>query len=133
MQPEGEGLAEVMLLRHEEGVRIDPDRLLALYVELGETGAEGVVCRAMEELAVRLAEMDGQYRAGQMDPFCRNARSMERVAAQIGMSTLARVARDLNSSAGAGDTAAFAAIWARMVRIGDRSLLAVWDVRDLSV
>ncbi len=126
-------MGQVTQLRHEEGVRLDSERIAALYAELGDTGAEHVICRAVEEMAVRLTEMEGQRRGTDLAPFCRNARCLGRLAGQVGMTGLARVANDVAASAVAGEPAAASATWARLLRIGDRSLTAVWDVRDLSV
>lgn len=126
-------MADMAALRHEEGVRLDPDRLMALYEDLGEAGAENVVTRAMEELSFRMAEMQEQFRTGDMDGFARNARSLGRVAGQVGMVTLSRVSRDVAECAARGDTVATAATWARLARISDRSLVAAWDMQDMSV
>ena len=49
------------------------------------------------------------------------------------MNTLARVAGDVTRSIDAGDLVATSATLTRLVRIGARSLTAVWDLQDLSV
>jgi hypothetical protein len=126
-------MADMAALRHEEGVRLDPDRLMALYEDLGEAGAENVVTRAMEELSFRLAEMREEFRSEDMERFARNARSLGRVAGQVGMVTLAGVSRDVADCAARGDKVATAATWARLERISDRSLVAAWDTQDVSV
>jgi len=126
-------MADMAALRHEEGVRLDPDRLMALYEDLGEAGAENVVTRAMEELAFRMSGMQEEFRTGDLDGFARNARSLSRVAGQVGMVTLARVSRDVADCAAQGDHVAVAATWARLGRISDRSLVAAWDMQDMSV
>jgi hypothetical protein len=53
------------------------------------------------------------------------------LADKIGMVTLARVAQDVGLCAGRSDAAALAATLARLTRIGDRSLSAVWDLQDV--
>ena len=50
-------MARLAVLHHEEGVRLNPDCLVALFEELGEAGAEQVVARAMRELNARLVEL----------------------------------------------------------------------------
>lgn len=121
------------VLRHEEGVRLDPDPLVALYAELGEAGAERVVCRAMEELAGRVSELLKFADEGQRPALIRTSRLMAKVAEQVGMATLARVAGDLCAVAEQGNRTAEAAILARLVRIAERSLTAVWDLRDMTL
>ncbi len=126
-------MAKLAVLHHDEGVRLDPDCLVALYSELGEAGAEQVVCKAMEELAARLTEMQRFADEGRIPALVRSARLLIKVAEQIGMLSFARVAADVLAAAAAGDTAGQAATLARLVRIGDRSLTAVWDLRDMTV
>jgi len=126
-------VATLAVLRHEEGVRLDPDRLVALYSDLGETAAEQVMCRAMEELAQRLTEIQRFVDEGNVTAMTRCARLLIKAADQVGMLTFARVARDVLRTTEAADRTAQAATLARLVRIGDRSVNAVWDLRDLTV
>ena len=126
-------MAILAVLRHDEGVRLDPDRLVALYSDLGEAGVEQVVCRAMEELAGRLTEIQRFADDGDIAAMTRSARLLVKVAEQIGMLTFARVAGDVLRATAAGDRAAQSATLARLVRIGDRSLNAVWDLRDMTI
>ena len=116
----------------DETVRLDPDRLTTLYAQLGEDGAEDVICRAMEELAVRLTYAERMYRSGQTGDLRKSVRSMAAIAEQIGMNLLARVARDVTAPIDPADDNELAAPLARLLRIGERSLSAVWEMRDLS-
>lgn len=119
------------ILRHEEGVRLDPDPLAALYAELGERGAEQVLYRALDEIAARLSDMYRQADEGQDHALIRSARLLAEAAARIGMATMARVAADLIRAATMTDRTAQAAILTRLARIADRSRIAVWDLRDM--
>ena len=124
---------ELAVLHHEEGVRLDPDCLWALISELGETGAEEVICKAMEELSVRLADIRRQAEHGQTLALIRSARLSRKIAEQIGMASLARVAGDVAATAAAGDHIGLAATLARLDRIGDRSLHAIWEINDMTI
>ncbi|MDP3339479.1 hypothetical protein [Frigidibacter sp.] len=117
-------------LVHEEGVRLDGDRLVALYAELGEAGAEAVICRAMEDLATALTDLQRLAVARDLAPMPGRARALAQIAGDVGMDSLCRVALDAAECAGRGDVPALAAVLARLVRIGDRSLTAVWDLQD---
>lgn len=121
------------VLGHDEVIRIDSDRLTDLYAELGEAAAEDVICRAMEELAVRLSHAERMYREADVELLRKSVRSMAAIADQIGLHLLARVARDVTATIDRADMIALAATLARLLRIGDRSLTAIWDTRDLSV
>jgi hypothetical protein len=126
-------VVKLAVLHHEEGVRLNPECLVALYAELGHAGAEQVVCRAMEELSARLTEMQRFADEGKSAALKRSARLLIKVAEQIGMITFARVAGDVIEATEANDPAGQAATLARLIRIGDRSLTAVWDLRDMTV
>jgi hypothetical protein len=45
---------QVAILVHDERINFDPDRLTELYVKLGESAAESVVCRALEDMSIKL-------------------------------------------------------------------------------
>jgi hypothetical protein len=117
----------------EEPVRLDPDRLGALYSQLGEVGAEDVICRAMEELAVRMAHCERLHRQSNWLELRKSARSLVAIADQIGMHMLSRVATDVTMAIDVNNTVAIASTLARLLRIGERSLTAIWDSQDLSL
>lgn len=129
----GEMVERVVTLMQDEKVRLDQDRLGELYAQLGEAGAEDVVCRAMEELAARLTQAARMYRHGQITDLRKSARSIAAISDQIGMLMLARVARDIMICIDLGDSIGLAATLGRLMRIGESSLTAVWDLRNLSV
>jgi hypothetical protein len=118
-----------MLLKQDERVRLDPQRLDTLFDQLGETGAEDIVCRALEELAARLSHAERCYREGRIADMRKSSRSLIAIADQVGMSLLAGVAGDVTASIDAGDHVALAATFARLLRIGERSLCEIWDVQ----
>lgn len=126
-------VAKLLELVQEEKVRLNSDRLHTLYLQLGEHSAEDVVCRALEELAVRLSHCERLWRAEDWDALRKSARSLIAIADQIGMVELARVAGDVTNSIDASDMAALGATLFRLIRVGERSLMAIWDLQDLSV
>ena len=121
------------MLKQEEVVRLDPDRVEELYARLGEAGAEDVVCRALEELAVRLAHTERCHREGRVQDMGKSARGLVAIADQIGMHMLARVAGDVAHCARGQDMVAIAATLSRLMRIGERSLSDVWDAQDVTI
>ncbi|MCZ4352217.1 hypothetical protein O4H61_06770 [Roseovarius aestuarii] len=120
-------------MKQDEVVGLNSDRLEELYVQLGERGAENVVCRALEELAVRLSHTEKCHREGGDADVQKTARGLVAIAEQIGMQMLARVAADVAVCAGKGDAVALAATMSRLLRIGERSLSEIWDIQDLSI
>jgi len=126
-------VTEVTVLAQDEAVRLDAEKLEALYSQLGDVSAEDIVCRAMEELAVRLAQTERFYRESRRVEMRKSARSISAIAEQIGMQMLARVAGHVRHCIDEGDETALAAVLARLIRAGERSLSEIWELQDLSV
>lgn len=126
-------MSEVARLRHCETTRLDRVRLEMLVVELGEPGAERLVGRALDTIAVRLNRCERAWRSGDRGRLVTSAEDLSKCAERIGLVTLDRVARDVIGSARAGDDAALGATLARLVRIGEASLMSAWDLGDLSL
>ncbi|MCF3594999.1 hypothetical protein LZG00_13410 [Rhodobacteraceae bacterium LMO-12] len=126
-------MTEVTVLAQDEAVRLDAEKLEALYSQLGDVSAEDIVCRAMEELAVRLAQTERFYRESRRVEMRKSARSISAIAEQIGMQMLARVAGHVRHCIDEGDETALAAVLARLIRAGERSLSEIWEQQDLSV
>lgn len=126
-------MEQVTLLEQRETVRLDAVRLEQLYLKLGEAGAEDVVCRALEELAVRLSHTERCYREQDITSMRKSARSLIAIAEQVGMAKLAHVAGDVTNCIDLDDSTALAATLARLLRVGEQSLNEIWDVRDYSI
>lgn len=129
----GEKLTYLTYLNPDESVRLEARVLGELYLELGEAGAQNVVARAMEDLAQRLTDAEQMYRDGDFLALRKTVRAMVAVAEQIGMWSLARRSQDVVACIDAGDPVALAAVLGRLMRIGERSLNAVWDLQGLSI
>ncbi len=126
-------MPNVSKLAPRDAVRLDHSRVQDLCRQLGLGGAEDVVCRAMEDMAGRLADISRSAQVSTLPQMRKTARGLIGVAEQVGMTTLARVARDIVTCIDAGDGVALAAVHARLMRVGDRSLCAIWDTQDMSV
>lgn len=126
-------MEKIVTLVQSESVRLDPERLGGLYRQLGEASAEDVVCRAIEELAVRLSHCERYWRQGDWRSLRKCARSLIAISEQVGMVALARVASSLTDAVDSGDPVATSAVLYRLIRVGERSLTEVWDLQDLSV
>jgi ABC-type iron transport system FetAB ATPase subunit len=126
-------VANILTVKHRENVHLDPKKLSELYSQLGETSAEDVVCRAIEELAVRLTHCERLWRQDDIDNLRKSARSLIAISEQIGMMAMANIARDVTDAIDADDSPAVAATLFRLIRVGESSLTAVWEQHDLTV
>lgn len=112
---------------------LDPQKLTDLYTQLGESSAEDVVCRAIEELAVRLTHCERLWRQQDTEQLRKSARSLIAISEQIGMSDMAKIAKDVTDTIDSGDLPAVAATLFRLIRVGESSLTAIWEQQDLSI
>ena len=125
-------MTNILTVTHTETVRLDSGKLNELYTQLGEAGAEDVVCRAIEELAVRLSHCERLWRQADLPNLRKSARSLVAIAEQIGMTAMARIAGDVTAAIDSGDQVATSATLFRLLRVGERSLTAVWEQQDIS-
>ncbi|TNH40059.1 hypothetical protein [Paracoccus haeundaensis] len=120
-------MAQISALAISEAVRVDSRRVAEIVAELGETSAQHVIGLALEQLAAALTAVDSALDDADLAQAAAHAERMSRLAWQIGLLSLAGVAMDLGSTAERGDVPALAAIRARLLRVGNRSLTAIWD------
>ena len=123
----------VTKINPSEAVAVNNDRLGALYAQMGELSAEDILCRAMEELALRMSHCERLYRTDDHAGLRKSARSLIAIAEQIGMDVLARVAADVTYCIDRKDTVGLAATLNRLMRTGEGSLTAVWDLQDVTL
>lgn len=120
-------MAQVTTLAMWEQVRVDTRRVAGIVNELGETSARNVIELALEQLAAKLTAVDQALDRGDLAQAAADADRVARLAWQIGLLSLAGVAMDLGSCADRGDRVALAAVQSRLMRVGNRSLTAIWD------
>lgn len=128
----GDDLHKISVLSHDEPVFLDQEQLNMLYAQLGAANADGVVCRALEELANRLSLIERSYYQNNRPALLKAARGMIGIADQMGMKGLSDAAAQVVGCCGKTDEPALAATLARLVRLGDRYLTAIWDVQDMN-
>ncbi|QFT58469.1 hypothetical protein FIU94_06475 [Sulfitobacter sp. THAF37] len=123
----------VFQIKPMEQVCIDPTRLEALYAQLDSANAEDILCRALEDVALRLRHCATLFEQGNLEDLRKNTRTLIAVGDQIGMSAMNRVATDVVICIDSRDDVALAATLSRLLRVGERSLCAVWNAGDNSL
>ena len=112
----------VLVLRPIERVLQDAEPITTMYRNLGTSSAEQVVTRALGELALTMSGLAVQVRAHEMGDLIRQLRRLQRMAENLGLVSLGLVAADVRNCLDSSDVTAFAAVWARLLRIAERSL-----------
>lgn len=123
--------AGVTQLHIEEPAQFNPDALEKLCQRIGETRAEAEVARALERISSTVIALPAIASEPDQKLLAMTLRSLVRDADLIGMATLARVARNVQACLGSGDERSYAATLARLQRVGERSIHAVWELEDV--
>lgn len=125
-------MAEVTALKPREVVRQDVDAIADIYRNLGAPVAEQMVTRALGELALTMAGLAEKVRAQDLRDLARQLGHLRRMAGDIGLISLAMVAGDARVCLERADGTAFSAVWARLLRVAERSLSPDQGMADLS-
>lgn len=104
-----------------------------IYRNLGAPVAEQMVTRALGELALTMAGIAEKVRAKELRDLARQLGRLRRLAADLGLLSLSNVAGDAKSCLERADGTAFSAVWARLMRVAERSLSAEVGLVDQSV
>lgn len=113
----------VVQLRLRERVDEDDRAIRAIYDRLGPDPGAKLVARAVGELALAVTVLSAQVDRHELADLPRGLKRMEAMAAGVGMVSLSQVARDARAALTLNDGTAFAAVWARLLRVAERSLV----------
>jgi len=120
----------VVAMRPNDRVRQDAEPIATIYRNLGTTSAEQVVTRALGELALTMSGLAAHVKAHDLTDLARQLRRLQRMSEGLGLTSLGLVAADVRVCLDQGNTTAFAAVWARLMRIAERSLATDRDLLD---
>lgn len=118
----GKVMGTILTLHLQERILQDGDAIASIYRSLGTAAADQVVTRALGELALVLAGLASQIRNHELQSADRQLQKLRVMAENLGMKSLEGAAADARFCLQQGDGTAFAAIWARILRIARRSL-----------
>lgn len=125
-------MEHVSVLFKEEFIVLDHEKIKGLESSIGEKEAIAVMAKAMEAIAIRLAECELHLQDGQWKDLFKAAKFISRIAEGIGMGSLVKAARNVADAVTTGNTPAMAATAFRLIRVGDQSLSDFWDAQSVS-
>lgn len=126
-------MATVTVLRPKDRVRQSAEPVAAMYRDMGTVAAEQVVTRALGELALTMSALASLVRAHDLKDVARQLRRLQRMSEQLGMVSLGIVAADVRACLESGDVTAFSAVWARLMRVAERSLASDKGLMDQTI
>ncbi len=122
----------VAVLRCRDTFQIDPAPLTALFANQSHENAEATVCRALEEIAVRLDRLQLARTAAAYDEVAAPARRIVSIAGGLGLTDVQLAAEHVGHSAKTGSGVALSATLTRLERCFDRAVSCVWDFQTYS-
>ena len=125
-------MGQVTALRPREVVRQDVEAIAVIYRNLGAPVAEQMVTRALGELALTMAGIAEKVRAQELRDLAHQLGRLRRLSDDMGLVSLATVAGDAKYCLERADGTAFSAVWARLLRVAERSLTPDHGTADLS-
>ncbi len=117
-------LDNVVALRPNDRLRQDAEPIATIYRNLGTASAEQVVTRALTELALTMSGLAAQVQAHDLADMARQLRRLQRMSENLGLVSLGLIAADVRTCLERSDVTAFSAVWARLLRVAERSLAA---------
>ncbi len=117
---------------HIEPVELQSEKVESLYSRLGKREAEDLICRATEKIAQHIRNLCESADQTDTAQLVRSARIVAELSEHVGLTDLSRVASDVTECLLRCDSAAISATSARLGRLGERSLLAIWELQDRS-
>lgn len=124
-------MATVVPLRPVEAAQMDLGSLEILFNNLGPREAEAFTARVLSDLIRGVDRMRRARRCENPGALVELGRDLARMATQVGLMGLARVARDVASCAQTADPVTLAAVCARLDRIAAHSLAGSRRSRDV--
>ena len=121
---------QIQRLLPKEAAQLDPNQLDFICHQMGTGNGEAAVCAVMENLAELIYSTEIAWENGDFPGLRANCLQIRAMSEQIGMTTLVMVALDVIGLCAGDDGNALAATVSRLQRVGERSLLAVWDAQD---
>ena len=115
-------MTQISILYVDEAVQFDQKQIRHLFKLLGTKDAQDVLATAMRELSARLTRAESFFQAGNWDEFAICVAGLDAIGEQIGMRSLSTASRAVSETLDVQDTAATAATFFRLMRIGDKSL-----------
>lgn len=126
-------VAQVSVLHPRDTAHFDEDILEQLSRDLGPGVAENILCRALEDMAIRFDHIREEYRDGRERELRKSVRAIVPIAHQVGLRGLSSIAQDVLVCIDRGEGVALAATLCRLLRSGELAISCAELGIDLSV
>ncbi len=121
----------IIVLRCPDQMHFDPAPLNRLYAEKAAYEAEEVVCRVLEDIAMRLDALQNALADSDFGKMVKPANRVSLIADQIGLTEVSIAASHVSTCLKQRDGVALEATMARLERSFDVAVSEVWNFREM--
>ncbi|MCC5993053.1 MAG: hypothetical protein JJT99_11060 [Rhodobacteraceae bacterium] len=124
-------MGAVVTLQYRESVVVDKRRIARIFRSMGAPCAEGSIITQVQALTSSLHRIDAHLKQDDLSELSEGAGKACKTAHSIGLLSLSTALGNLQQVSLDGDVTAIRAVWQRCCRVGDASLVELWQLPQL--
>ncbi len=118
----------VTMMERKECVEIDQAQLFQQFNLQADRDRHDLIFDVVEDIARILGRAETQYLKTDYDDLRDSLDSVVTLGRQFGFGHLSRVAQDVKFCVDGNDLVAVSSTFQRLLRVGEQSLFAIWDM-----
>ena len=118
----------VTMMERKECVEIDQAQLFQQFNLQADRDRHDLIFDVVEDIARILGRAETQYLKTDYDNLRESLDSIVTLGRQFGFGHLSRVAQDVKFCVDGNDLVAVSSTFQRLLRVGEQSLFAIWDM-----
>lgn len=118
----------VTMMERKESVEIDQAQFLEQFNLQADRDRHDLIFDVVEDIAQILGRAEAQYMKSNHDELRDSLNKITNLGRQFGFGNLSRVAQDVMIYVDANDFVSVSSTFQRLLRVGEQSLFAIWDM-----
>lgn len=118
----------VTMMERKECVEIDQAQLFQQFNLEADRDRHDLILDVVEDIAKILGRAEAQYLKMDYNDLCESSDNIITLGRKFGFGRLSRVAQDVQACVDANDFVAVSSTFQRLLRVGEQSLFAIWDM-----
>lgn len=118
----------VTMMERKESVEIDQAQFLEQFNLQADRDRHDLIFEVVEDIARILGRAEAQYMKSNYDELRDSLNKITNLGRQFGFGNLSRVAQDVMICVDANDFVSVSSTFQRLLRVGEQSLFAIWDI-----
>ena len=118
----------VTMMERKESVEIDQAQFLEQFNLQADRDRHDLIFDVVEDIAQILGRAEARYMKSNYDELRDSLNKITNLGRQFGFGHLSRVAKDVMICVDANDFVSVSSTFQRLLRVGEQSLFAIWDM-----